>query len=147
MRRLLFLMALLGGFAASPADALLGTALNGVGVGTLQTNDGLTTCPDSPIALNVVYLPPEQAVLHAEVPASCLGTLGTSLFVGRLGVQVGQPEPLLVDLSCRGSEAAGLHCDGLAGATADLGPHGAPGDAVTFALRAAFRFDGSVTAV
>lgn len=153
MRAVLLLAVALGlaiAFAAPPAQSVGGLALHGVGFGTYENNAGTVTCADSPFAVEVAYVAPASAVLHSEFAGSCLGTVGATVICCRIEVNNTQSPPAKVTFYCAGTEAAGLHCEGLSGntlVTADVGPYGGPASAVTYASTGAFRFSGVFTAV
>lgn len=143
----LLLVVVLG--LAAPAQPLAGVAPHGAGTGLLEANDGSFVCPDSPFAVEVLYLP-GGAVLHTEVLASCPGVVGFTAICCRAALNSSASPPLEVTFFCQGSEAAGLHCEGSVGSTvvtADVGPSAGPGSTVSLSTRGTHRFEGSFLAV
>jgi hypothetical protein len=130
------------------APAAGGLATHGVGSGILQTNDGLTTCPNAPVAVQVVYATGGPVLTTAT--DGCVGVVGFTHVCCQIAFNSSQNPPLKITYFCAGSEAGGLHCEGTSNGvlvTADVGPYAGPGSLVTLNVSGAYRFHGTFTAI
>jgi hypothetical protein len=139
---------MIAGLVAPNASAAGGVTTVGAGFGTLQTNDGVTTCTNAPFVVNIVYA--QGGAVLTTAADGCLGVIGFTHICCQIALDSTQNPILKVTFFCQGTEAAGLHCEGDANGThvvADVGPNGGPGSSVPISVRGAYIFDGTFTAI